>query len=337
VPGLQGLQVRLPGRRRHGHLQGRVQRDAPAFATETFQDWWRRTGRADPRPGDPDTVVLWPDTFTNHFDPHIARAAVGVLEDAGFRVAVPEQPLCCGLTWISTGQLGIAKRKLQETVAALRPWIEAGHLVVGLEPSCSAVFRSDASEMLPEDEDVARLRARFVTLAEALVQHAPRPWQPERQERAAIVQAHFHQHAVLGFDADLAAMDRAGIDAHRLESGCCGLAGNFGFEAGHYDVSMACGEQALLPAVRDADADTLVLADGFSCRTQIEQGGTGRRAAHLAEVLSGAPVETAPDPGGRGRGVVRGTAAAATALLAAAVLGRRARRTSTRALRRGAR
>ena len=148
------------------------------------------------------------------------------------------------------------------------------------------MFRSDGVELLPEDEDADRLRMQTVTLAEALLHHAPRPWEPERPHRRAIVQTHCHQHAVLGFDADLEAMRRAGIDAERLDSGCCGLAGNFGFEAGHYSVSMACAEQALLPAVRAADPDTLVLADGFSCRTQIAQAGTGRSALHLAEVLS---------------------------------------------------
>ncbi|GAA5127266.1 FAD-binding and (Fe-S)-binding domain-containing protein [Pseudonocardia adelaidensis] len=324
APGVARLGKRLAGIA--------VERDAPAFATETFQDWWHRQGRPAARPGDPDTVVLWPDTFTNHFEPHIARAAVDVLEHAGFRVAVPDEPLCCGLTWISTGQLGVARRRLQRTIAALRPWIEAGHLVVGLEPSCSAVFRSDAAELLPEDEDVARLQSRFVTLAEALVHHAPRPWRPERHERAAIVQAHCHQHAVLGFDADVEAMSRAGIDARRLESGCCGLAGNFGFEAGHYDVSMACAEQALLPAVRAADPDTLVLADGFSCRTQIEQGATGRRGMHLAEVLSRSIADTptaAPSHDGHGAAIAGGALAATTAV-AAAVLARRAGRRPVR-------
>jgi FAD/FMN-containing dehydrogenase/Fe-S oxidoreductase len=301
-------------------------RDPPAFATETFQDWWRRQNRKPAAPGDPDTVVLWPDTFTNHFDPHIARAAVDVLEDAGFTVAVPLEPLCCGLTWISTGQLGTARRRIQETVAALRPWIEAGHLVVGLEPSCAAVFRSDAPELLPDDEDVARLRTRFVTLAEALAHHAPRPWQPASHDRTAIVQAHCHQHAVLGFDADLDVMRRAGIDATRLDAGCCGLAGNFGFEAGHYEVSMACAEQALLPAVRAAGPDTLIIADGFSCRTQIEQARTGRRAIHLAEALQ---AETgrrdAPEPR-RGAGAAARVAAAGVGLCTAVALVRRRRR-----------
>jgi FAD/FMN-containing dehydrogenase/Fe-S oxidoreductase len=262
-----------------------TERDAPAFATETFQDWWRRQERPPVRPGEENTVLLWPDTFTNGFDPQIGRAAVEVLEGAGFTVVVPTEPVCCGLTWISTGQLDVAKRMLRATISTLRPWIEAGTLVVGLEPSCTAVFRSDAPELLSEDEDMARLSGRFVTLSEALLHHAPRPWEPEQLGRAAIVQTHCHQHAIMKFGADTEAMDRAGIDAERLDSGCCGLAGNFGFEAGHYDVSMACAEQALLPAVRDADDDTLVLADGFSCRTQVEQGVPGRRALHLAEAL----------------------------------------------------
>ncbi|MDN5914506.1 MAG: FAD-binding protein [Pseudonocardia sp.] len=292
APRLLNAALHAPGLARLGKRLAGIapQRDAPAFAGETFQEWWAGQGRPRPDPRDPRTVVLWPDTFTNHFEPHVARAAVEVLESAGFVVAVPTRALCCGLTWISTGQLGTAKRVFGRTVAALRPWIEAGTLVVGLEPSCTAVFRSDAPELFPDDEDVARLAGRFVTLAEALLNHAPDGWEPPQLERAAIVQTHCHQHAIMKADADAELMRRAGIDADTLDSGCCGLAGNFGFEDGHYDVSMACAEQALLPAVRDAGPDTLVLADGFSCRTQvaharITRGGTGRRAIHLAEAL----------------------------------------------------
>jgi Fe-S oxidoreductase len=226
-----------------------------------------------------------------------------VLESAGFRVAVPTEALCCGLTWISTGQLPTAKRVLRRTLDVLRPWIEAGTLVVGLEPSCTAVFRFDAVELLPEDQDVRRLAKRVVTLAEALLHQAPRQWQPQQLQRAAIVQKHCHHHAIMGFHTDTVAMRRAGIEGSVLDSGCCGLAGHFGFERGHYDVSMAAAEQALLPAVRDAEQDTLILADGFSCRTQIEQAGTGRRALHLAEALQQAATgpngqEThVPEPG----------------------------------------
>jgi Fe-S oxidoreductase len=298
-----------------------TERDAPPFADETFQHWALRTRSEQPAPGDPDAVVLWPDTFTNYFQPHIGQAAVEVLESAGFRVAVPTEPLCCGLTWISTGQLDTAKRRLRRTAAALRPWLDAGSLIVGLEPSCTAVFRSDARELLPDDIDLHRLRDRYVTLAEALLHHSPARWRPREVNRRAIVQKHCHHHAIMGFQTDVQVMSRAGVEANVLDAGCCGLAGNFGFERGHYEVSMACAEQALLPAVRKASPDTLIVADGFSCRTQIEQANTGRRAIHLAELLTlGEPGSeaAAPRPAparAAGRFV---SAAAATSLLATA-------------------
>ena len=147
------------------------------------------------------------------------------------------------------------------------------------------MFRSDARELMPGDRDVQRLRQQTVTLAELLLEHTD-GWQPPQLGGKAIAQTHCHQHAIMGYDADQALLRAAGVDLDVLDAGCCGLAGNFGFEAGHYDVSRACGERVLLPAVRDAPADTLVLADGFSCRTQIEQGGTGRTPVHLAEVLA---------------------------------------------------
>jgi Fe-S oxidoreductase len=191
------------------------------------------------------------------------------------------------LTLISTGQLGIAKRVLRRTVAAMREEIRAGTPVVGLEPSCTAVFRTDAPELLPGDEDVRRLSMQTMTLAELLGQRAP-DWRPPPVNRRAIVQTHCHQHAVMGFDADRALLQRSGVDVDVLDSGCCGLAGNFGFERGHYEVSIACAERVLLPAVRGADLQTVLLADGFSCRTQVEQARTGRQAVHLAEVLAAA-------------------------------------------------
>jgi len=266
-----------------------AERQLPLFADEPFTTWWRR------RPSRPGTqslskatrgpVILWPDTFSNAFHPGVARSAVAVLEDAGFAVRVPHRPVCCGLTWISTGQLDIARRMLSRTVRVLRDDIRAGVPVVVLEPSCAAVFRSDGPELLAGDEDLRRLSMQAVTLSELLTQRAP-DWEPPRLEVKAIVQTHCHQHAILGSDPDDQVMTRAGIHADRLGSGCCGLAGNFGFEAGHYDVSRAAGERVLLPRVRQADEDTVVLADGFSCRTQIEQGETGRTAVHLAELLA---------------------------------------------------
>jgi len=262
-----------------------AKRDIPQFAGQRFTDWFR--GRAKPGPGPIGPVMLWPDTFMNNFDPHIGVAAVEVLEDAGFEVRLPDRTLCCGLTWISTGQLGIAKRVLRRTVGAMRKEIRAGIPLVGLEPSCTAVFRTDAPELLAGDEDVRRLAMQTVTLAELLAQRAP-DWQSPPVNRRAIVQTHCHQHAIMGFDADRALLERCGVQVDVLDSGCCGLAGNFGFESGHYEVSLACAERVLLPAVREADLTTVLLADGFSCRTQVEQARVGRQGVHLAELLASA-------------------------------------------------
>ena len=299
-------------------------RRVPLFARQTFQAW---SARRSPGPaGLRGQVVLWPDTFTNHLTPSIGQAAAEVLEAAGWQVIVPTQPLCCGLTWISTGQLATARRVLRRTVSALAPYLRQGTKVVGLEPSCTAVFRSDARELMPGDRDVQRLREQTVTLAELLTRHSD-GWQPPQVGAQAIAQTHCHQHAVMGYDADTELLRGAGIDTDILDAGCCGLAGNFGFEAGHYDVSMACGERALLPAVRQAPPDALVLADGFSCRTQIEQSGTGRTPVHLAEVLAaglhGQPVQpsrpappTAADYA-RLAGLTAAGAAAVTAIITA--------------------
>jgi FAD/FMN-containing dehydrogenase/Fe-S oxidoreductase len=317
TPGLSALGKRIAGIA--------AEREAPPFAPETLQAWWKRTHTEEPDPADPRTVLLWPDTFTNHFHPQVGQAAVEVLESAGFRVAIPTEPLCCGLTWISTGQLVTAKKALRRTVQTLRPWIDAGTLVVGLEPSCTAVFRSDAAELLPDLLDLQRLRSRFVTFAEALLHHAPGEWRPSTVDRRAIVQKHCHHHAIMGFQTDVQVLRRAGIQTTVLDSGCCGLAGNFGFERGHYEVSMACAEQALLPAVREADPDTLILADGFSCRTQIEQAGTGRQALHLAEALRLA-VEPEPMPRPRSGATSGRLVAGATAGLGLALAGWTTRR-----------
>lgn len=288
APALVNSALHAPGLARLGKRLAGVDgaRPAPVFAEKSFVQWWRERGRDEPDPADPRTVLLWPDTFSNHFHPAIAKSAVRVLQDAGFRVAVPTEPVCCGLTWISTGQLATAKKVLARTLAVLRPHLEAGTPVIGLEPSCTAVFRSDAPELLPADQDVQRLAGQVRTFAEQLVHHAPDGWRPPPLARRATVQTHCHQHAVMKFDADRELMRRAHLDAEVLDEGCCGLAGNFGFERGHHEVSMAVAEQGVLPAVRGTAPDSMVLADGFSCRTQIEQGGTGRRALHLAEALA---------------------------------------------------
>ncbi|MGR6968940.1 FAD-binding and (Fe-S)-binding domain-containing protein [Streptomyces cynarae] len=329
APGLAAAGKRLAG------VDGA--RQAPVFAEESFLQWWRARGSEEPEPGDERAVVLWPDTFSTYFHPSIGKSAVRVLEDAGFRVAVPTRPVCCGLTWISTGQLAVAKKVLRHSLDVLRPWIEAGTPVIGLEPSCTAVFRADAPELMPADQDVQRLAGQFRTFAEHLVHHAPDDWRPPALARQATVQTHCHQHAIMKYEADQELMRRAHLDADVLDEGCCGLAGNFGFERGHHEVSMAVAEQGVLPSVRGAAPSGLVLADGFSCRTQIEQGGTGRRALHLAEALAlgldgplpaELPERLAQRPAPPSRLGAWATTAVAAALAAApaAVLARRLRR-----------
>ncbi|MGQ4333984.1 FAD-binding and (Fe-S)-binding domain-containing protein [Streptomyces hayashii] len=346
APSLVNSVLHAPGLARAGKLLAGFDpaRSAPVFAGESFLQWWRARDLDEPDPADPRTVVLWPDTFSTYFHPAIAMSAVRVLEDAGFRVAVPTRPVCCGLTWISTGQLPLARKVLRRTLDVLRPYLEAGTPVIGLEPSCTAVFRSDAPELMPADQDVQRLAGQVRTFAEHLVHHAPDGWQPPRLGRRATVQTHCHQHAVMKFDADRELMRRAGIDADVLDEGCCGLAGDFGFERGHHELSMTVAEQGVLPAVREASPDSLVLSDGFSCRTQIEQGGTGRRALHLAEALALGldgplpgehPEHAARRPARPSRTVRWATtattaAAAVTATAAAAAVGRRALRTPRR-------
>lgn len=273
-------------------LAGLEQRPMPTFATESLQQWGRGRGLVGPPVGSRGEVVLWPDTFTNYFQPQVGHAAVRLLEQAGWQVTIPEAPVCCGLTWISTGRLATAQKVLRKTVHALAGNIRQGQFVVGLEPSCTAVFRHDAPDLLHGDRDVRRLAAQTVTLAELLTDHTP-GWTPPQvvpgERVQALAQVHCHQHAVMGFDADAALLDAAGVAVEQLSGGCCGLAGNFGFTAGHGPVSAACAEQVLLPRVREADTDTTILADGFSCRTQIEQlDNGGRGAVHLAELLAGA-------------------------------------------------
>ncbi|QHC25926.1 FAD-binding and (Fe-S)-binding domain-containing protein [Streptomyces sp. GS7] len=290
------------------------ERTIPALATETFSRWWwnrLKAGQAGQGGGGhaaDRTVLLWPDTFTNYLSPQVGRAAVSVLEDAGLRPllppATPVRPaghalplsrlrrpaLCCGLTYVSTGQLDRARAVMRRTVDVLEPLLQGGLPLVVLEPSCAAALRTDLPELLAGDDDprAARLAASVRTFAEVLEERAP-DWTPPRLDRPVAGQTHCHQHAVLGDAADRRLRERAGLSGE-LSGGCCGLAGNFGFERGHYDVSVTCAEEQLLPAVRGAAPDAEILADGFSCRTQLDQLGA-RRGRHLAEVLAEGLVE----------------------------------------------
>ena len=268
-------------------------RSAPRFATETFHRWWRRqgsdlTGSTAGGPADTrDPVVLWADTFSDGMSPDVAKAAAAVLTDAGFRVIVPDRSACCGLTWITTGQLDGARTRLTGLLDVLGPYAEQGTPIVGLEPSCTAVLRSDLLDLLPNDPRTPVVAGAVRTLAEILTLRSAGPdgWRmPDLTGTEIIVQPHCHHHAVMGFSPDQKLLADSGATLSVL-AGCCGLAGNFGMEQGHYDVSVAVAENALLPALRTRTSDTVVLADGFSCRTQAEQLA-GARSQHLAELLA---------------------------------------------------
>ncbi len=256
------------------------QRRLPAFAPRSFKAWYRARG---PRNVGGPRVLLWPDTFNNYFRPETARAAVAVLEAAGYHVELPGPALCCGRPLYDYGMLDTAKQWLADVLAALRPQIRAGVPLVGLEPSCVAVFRDELLNLFPNDEDAKRLARQSFPLGEFLAQQAP-GYAPPRLQGKALVHGHCHQKAVLGMADETALLAGTGLDVEVLDAGCCGMAGAFGFEAEHYAVSIGAGERVLLPAVRAAAPDTLIVANGFSCREQIAQT-TDRRALHLADVL----------------------------------------------------
>ncbi len=262
-------------------------RGIPAFDTRTLRRWARGTSyAAEPAGTETYDVVIWADSFTDGFASSSGRAAVAVLEAAGLRVGVVRQTACCALTWISTGQLDAAKRILSQTVDVLHPYVERGIPVLGLEPSCLATLRSDAVE-LSDDPRAAAVAGGVHTLAEVLARLDD--WQPpDLTGTTIVVQPHCHHASVLGWHADAALLARTGATVTRV-GGCCGLAGNFGVEQGHYEVSVAVAEHDLLPAVRAAGERAVVLADGFSCRTQLADLADVR-ALHLAELLVGGVV-----------------------------------------------
>jgi Fe-S oxidoreductase len=346
APGLANLITQSPRLSTGlGALAGLApEREFPPFAAETFKEWWRRRERrragASSHNAGASPVILWPDTFNNHFYPETARAAVEVLEAAGHRVIVPTQPLCCGRPLYDFGMLDQAKRQLREILTALRSEIRAGTPVIALEPSCGAVFRDELINLFPDDEDARRLSEQTAGLAGFLMSEGERrgqegggsrvgeEWSREKGAGAGaagwggvsgvggesgssmgggsnggagigaesdeagpgsrgriLLHGHCHQKALVGTAADHALLSRLGFEVELPDTGCCGLAGSFGYEARHYDLSMRIGERVLLPEVRGAEPSTIVVTDGFSCRSQIAQG-TDRRALHLAEVLS---------------------------------------------------
>jgi FAD/FMN-containing dehydrogenase/Fe-S oxidoreductase len=284
IPGLANLTTQLPGLSAIAKLAAGMpqQRLIPPFAPETFKAWLskhpRRQNAGEPR------VILWADTFNNYFFTETARAGLEVLEHAGFDVAVPMQHLCCGRPLYDYGFLDMARSYLQNVLTHLRPEIEAGTPMVVLEPSCCSVFRDELTEMLPHEPLAHKLKAQTFTLAEFLQNHAPH-WPAPKFKRKALVHGHCHHKAIMRMKDEKAVMDKMGLDYRLLDSGCCGMAGSFGYEKDKYDVSVAIGERSLLPDVRKAGLATVLIADGFSCKEQIEQQ-TNRRALHLAEVIA---------------------------------------------------
>jgi FAD/FMN-containing dehydrogenase/Fe-S oxidoreductase len=261
-----------------------AERPIPPLARRSFtREHGRRAKAGSTRSAPHGRIVLWPDTFDEYLSPHVAHAAVRVLEAAGFEVVLPGRTVCCGLTWHTTGQLGMAKRVLGRSLGAAE--LAGAEPIVVLEPSCATMLREDLRELLPDHPQAASVASRVTTLAELLdrvgfvAAHADRA-----SDGRALSQPHCHQQAVLGLGADRRVMARNGIEVAQELAGCCGLAGNFGAERGHEAISRAVAELALVPAL-DADPEAPVLADGFSCRTQIE-ALSGRRARHLAEVLA---------------------------------------------------
>ncbi len=273
------------------------EREVPVFAPETFTHWFtaKRGARIQNRGSRYKQVILWPDTFNNHFFPDVPKAAMRVLEAAGYQVTIPKRSLCCGRPLYDFGMLDSAKRLLRQILKSLRPQIAAGVPVVGLEPSCVAVFRDELVNLFPNNEDAKRLSANTYLLSEFLNQAAP-DFQPPKLKRKALVHGHCHQKAIMGMSDDAKILARLGLDYEVLDSGCCGMAGSFGFQKEHYDISRQVGELILLPAVREADKDTLIIADGFSCREQIAQL-TDRNALHMAQVLQMALDDSARQTG----------------------------------------
>ena len=302
APGLANLTTQLPFLRDISKLVAGIpaERDIPAFAPETFKTWFHRTrarrfvsgyrfsdtagsSQSTAPSGAAPPVLLWPDTFNNHFLPGTAKAAVEVLEAAGFRVVVPRANLCCGRPLYDHGMLDRAQSLLLQILDELSPEIEAGIPIVGLEPSCVAVFRDELLNLFPHDERAQALSRQTFLLSEFLETRAKNLPIP-RLNRKAILHGHCHHKSLMKMTAEESVLRRLGIDFQSPAPGCCGMAGSFGFERDKYDVSIAIGELELLPAVRQAPPDWLIIADGFSCREQIAQGSP-RHALHLAEVL----------------------------------------------------
>ncbi|HEY8128229.1 MAG TPA: FAD-binding and (Fe-S)-binding domain-containing protein [Hyphomicrobium sp.] len=284
MPRIANALIQAPGLNALAKLAGGIaqERQMPSFATESYWQWHNR--RAPPQ-GTGKPVILFVDTFNNYFRPQTAIDATRVLEGAGFRVIIPQRPVCCGRPLFDWGMLKSAKSLLNRVLAQLAPEVNNGTPVIGLEPACTATFRDELINLFPENPTARRLSSQTLLFSEFIDEHS-HEFAFEPIHRKAIVQIHCHHHSVMKDAAERRVLDRLGLEYDVMPSGCCGMAGSFGFESAKYDLSMKAAERVMLPTVRAATPETLVLANGFSCREQIEQA-TGRTTLHLAELIAG--------------------------------------------------
>ncbi len=267
------------------------------FAPESLQRWFAKRPKSTAAAGAAgSTVVLWPDSFNNHLDTSPGKAAVEVLEALGYTVIVPDGFVCCGLTWHSTGQLEAARRVIRHTLTVMEPLLDVGYPVIGLEPSCTVMLGHEITELLPDDPPAAALAAAVVPFGDLVAGHLPEDGKPGAAwpfgvlGAGAVSQVHCHERSLGDHSGTARVLASVGIDEREIDTGCCGLAGNWGFEPGHAELSRSLGERELFPAIRGRAEGDLVLADGFSCRTQISEG-TEARGMHLAQVLAAARLE----------------------------------------------
>ncbi len=281
MPGLVNFVTQKPVLRRLAKFAAGMDRgrEIPTFAPITLQDWFRRRGPVNP---DGPRVILFPDTFNNHFHTDVGVACVEALEAAGWQVVMPEGHVCCGRPLYDYGFLDLAERYLHGVLDTFRDEIRQGTPIVGMEPSCLAVFKDELTNMLPHDDDAERLRRSSYHWSEFFEKH---DIEVPRVAKQALLWGHCHHKATGGIDPEEQMLKRMGLEVEQAKGGCCGLAGSWGFEEGKREISMACGEEGLLPAVREVSDETVVVANGFSCKTQLEQAGIGRRALHAGQVM----------------------------------------------------
>ena len=272
TPGFSFLAKQIAGIDQH--------RTIPKFAPMTLQSWYKRRG-GPLNPNGP-KVILWPDTFNNHFHTEVGVASVEALEAAGFQVLMPTQHVCCGRPLFDYGFLDMARKYLRRVMNVLQDEIRQGTAIIGMEPSCLAVFRDELPNLFPHDEDAKRLSRNAYHWADFFME---RGIEVPHLEREALLWGHCHHKATGGIQPEQKLLQKMGLTVEEVKGGCCGLAGSWGFEQGKYKMSMAIGEIALFPAVRKAKTDTIIVADGFSCKTQIEAAKLGRKALHTAQVM----------------------------------------------------